>query len=463
MARDAVVVVDESPTPSDPESAWLAKIRRVAAATQTPRQIEADASGFVDERLAALTSVAIGTAKQPKTKAPKVKAPKIKAEKFKPPKVEQVKPPKVEQVKPAKVKPEKIKAEKIKPPKVKVEKAPPVPVEIFKPDPNATLVFVHTVRFGMRTIPLELWSDRVALGSRIVPWQAIRAVTARAGRVHIEAADRKASLTFVPSVDGVPEPMLAPLFAEIVLDGSAGAPPREKLARALGDGKADTKYRFRERDDQSLPILVLLITALATALLVVVIPIVVALPFRGGVVVGADTFLIYPRLSSFDPRTIVGAIAGGMLASRLAMRAAAGRDLMLWAHGTAAGWNRATKLRGRVAKVIASHVLIHGRAWTIAGLAAIVLFLPSARERVTIDADGVHARAAVPFFDRDVPWSNVGKPILIDQGGTYDVVLTTNDNALIGGTIVDTRGSVFYGLSPYALAQFAERQRNAPH
>ena len=557
-----------TPAPFDdsgePESPWLAKLRRVAAAEQ---EAAALAPSILDERLAALSSLP-GTKVKPskvkpqKVKAPKaekVKAPKIKPEKTKRqpveasrveaparemPDVQRAAPTPVQAIppvqrmppaqavppaqtmppvptmpaaqpipaaqpmssaqamsavhaapstpvapppyistptpvespvavelpatKPEKVKPEKGKAEKVKPQKVKKEKvaapkvAPPPPPPPFTPDPNAELVFVHTVRFGFRTIPLELWSDRISIGKRNVPWDQVRAVNARAGRVDIETADKKTSLSFVPAVEGVAEPVLAPLFAEIVLDGSAGAPPREKLARALADGKADTKYRFRERDDSSIPLLVMLITGLAGVLLAVLVPTVVTIPFRGGTTIGADTFLVYPRLSSLDPRSLVAAITGGMILSRLAMRAAAGRDLMLWARGTAAGWNRAQKLRGRLAKIAASRMLLHTREYAIALAVALILFLPTARERVLVDGDGVHVRAALPFFDRDVPWSNVAKPALIEQGGgSYDVVLTTTDAWIVGGTILDTRGALFYGLSPYELAQFSERKRNS--
>ena len=93
----------------------------------------------------------------------------------------------------------------------------------------------------MRTLPLELWSDHVQLGKRMIGWESVRAVTARAGRVLIEARGEKTPLIVVPTVDGVEEPALAPVFAEIVLDASGGAPPRDKLTRTLSDGKADTK------------------------------------------------------------------------------------------------------------------------------------------------------------------------------------------------------------------------------
>ena len=467
--------------PNDPESPWLAKIRRAAAAERALTATPSTASAFPQDRFDAVMPPPPAKGKEKKVKAPKVKkikAPKIKETKVKAPKVEPprvappppVEPPQIAVVKaeptrleavrveaPPKPKEVKVKAPKIKEPKLAVPKPEVVREPPFKPDPNATLIFVHTVRYGMRTIPLELWSDRVTIGDRHVPWQSITAVTARAGRVHIEGKTKQSTLDFIPSVDGVPEPTLAPLFVEIVLDGSSGAPPRDKLVRALADGKADTKYRFRERDDASISLLIILIFVLAAPLLAVVFPLVIVLPFRGGLSVGSDTFLIYSRLSALDPRALVAAIAAAMILSRGAMRAAAGPDLMLWARGTAAGWNRAKKLRTRLGRIIAAHMLLHLREYVIALAVALILLLPTARERVLVDGDGVHIRGSLPFFDRDVPWSNIDAPNLLPRGGgLYDVVLSTKGGG-IGSTLVDTTGTVFYGLSPYELAQFAKR------
>ena len=68
---------------------------------------------------------------------------------------------------------------------------------------------------------------------------------------------------------------------------------------------------------------------------------------------------------------------------------------------------------GDSARLVAAHVLLHTREFGIAVAIAVLVFLPSGRERVLVDAEGVHTRALLPFFDRDVPWSNVAKPTLI--------------------------------------------------
>jgi hypothetical protein len=278
----------------------------------------------------------------------------------------------------------------------------------------------------------------------------------------IDTGEKKQSLRVVPAIDGVGEPILAPILAEIILAGSAGAPPGEKLVRQLSDAKADVKYRFRESDDQTVPPLILVITGLATLLLAVVVPLLVAAPFRAPAGIGADTFLIYPRLASVDPRALVAAIGGAALLCRGAMRLAAGPDLMVWARGAAAGWNSGPRFIVRAMRIVAARIVLHTPLYAIALCVALVLFLPTARERVLVDGDGVHIRAGLPFFDRDVPWANVDQPELIDHGGgVYDIVLRTVGGG-IGSTIVDTRGMLFYGLSPYALGQFAERERNAP-
>ena len=79
-------------------------------------------------------------------------------------------------------------------------------------------------------------------------------------------------------------------------------------------------------------------------------------------------------------------------------------------------------------------------------------FFPSGRERKVVDGGGVHVRAGLPFFDHDIPWSAMTSATLIQEATSYAVTLSTKD-----GVVVDSRGTDFFGLSEYELAQFAQR------
>jgi hypothetical protein len=168
-------------------------------------------------------------------------------------------------------------------------------------------------------------------------------------------------------------------------------------------------------------------------------------------------FVLFPRVSSFDPRVVVAAFTGAACAAGFGMRIAAGKGLRLWARGTIAGWRTAPQALFGIPRRISATLIERPDLMGVVFIVAFVLLFPAGRERRVVDDAGVHLRAAVPFFDKDIPWSDVTSVVLRPRGESYAVVLTTKD-----GIIVDSRDSLFYGLSEYELAQFAQRHDVEP-
>ncbi len=327
------------------------------------------------------------------------------------------------------------------------------PAEIAPVSPPVML-FGHAVSCRGRSVTLGLRSDGIDLegAAPIIEWPAVRTIRARRGAVRIEAATGR--VAFVPELDGVTEPSLAPLFAEIALDASSGAAPRVALLRALDDAVAQLKYRFREEDDQFLPLFLALPAVLFALLLAVALPVFSVFPFRAGQTLTASIFLLYPRIGPLDPRVVVAAVLGGIASGTFAFQLAVGSSAGLRARGVLRGWPRESSALAALARRAAAALILGNLRIALAFLVALGVLLPFARERVLVDETGVHVRAALPMLDRDVPWSAVESATLLDSTGVGDYGATLR---LDDGTFVTTRDRLFYGLSEYELYQFAQR------
>lgn len=319
--------------------------------------------------------------------------------------------------------------------------------------PPPVTLYRQPVEFRGRAVDLEITTHGLVFhGSKTsLEWQDISAVAARRGAVRIAAGGK--TFRFVPHLDGVPEPSLAPLFAEIVLDSSGGSPPRASLLRSLDDAIAELKRTFRERDDPLMPLYVILPTLGFALMLAATLPVSVTALFRGAQRVPADTFVVYPRVGPLDPLVVVTALLGGLVLGPLAFRMVGRAALAQWARGVLRGWRSAATRMGLVRWAVAIAVqrqLLLAAAF----LVALAVLVPTGRTGTIIDAGGISFHAPLPFFDRQVPWTSVRSVDLLSSARGYDAALTVDD-----GTVVTTRGQVFFGLSEYELYRFAQLQR----
>jgi len=330
------------------------------------------------------------------------------------------------------------------------------PVTVARPD--ALLRRPVLLREGRREIPalLEAVSGGVRVTAsgapRTIAWSGITAAYQERGRVVIVTPHQRWELAL--SVDGVAEPSLSPYLVAVLAEGRRGAldpvgGPLHELANA-SDRVIDT---FGDADDPIVPLAVGSFTLVAAALFAVILPVAVEIVVRRGVAPGS--FAIDPRIAALDPR---GIAAAAMLAAALASwsaRYALGEAAGAWARGTLRGWHRNAVPVERVLRSLLAHVLLTPGRIALGGLAALVLLLPSAAARTTVDASGIHQRFGLPLIGVDRAWTQVVDvvPVAVGIGERPEGFATTL--VLADGTRISTRGSDLAGGGERQLFEHA--------
>ena len=336
---------------------------------------------------------------------------------------------------------------------------PPVvtrPIVVARPD--ALLRRTILVRDGRHQVAglLELGPAGLRLTAtgapRTVAWTTITDVQAVGGRVIVRTPQQRWEL--VLAVEGVAEPGLAPYLAAVIAEGMRG--PLDPLGGALhelanaSDRIIDT---FGDADDPIVPIAVGSFALLAAALFAVIIPVAVELLARRAVAPGA--FAIDPRIAAFDPRGIAAALAFAAALASWSARLALGPAAASWARGTLRGWHRNAVPVERAVRLLLARLLLAPGLIALAGLVALLLLLPSAAARTTIDAAGIHQRFGVPLVGVDRQWREVVDvvPVAVGIGERAEGFATLL--VLADGTRISTRGSDLSGGGERQLFDYA--------
>lgn len=336
--------------------------------------------------------------------------------------------------------------------------APLPPVVAARPD--ALLRQAVLVRDGRRHVDglLEIGPAgvRLTVGGtpRTLGWSGISAARATQGEVVIETPHQRWCLSL--SVAGIAEPALAPLLAAILAEGLRGAiDPVGGALHELANASDRVIDTFGDADDPIVPLAVGSFTLLAAALLAVVLPVVAEIAARRGVTPGS--FAIDPRISALDPRALIAAAALAAALASWSARYALGEAAAAWARGTLRDWHRnANPAERLIRRLIARALLIPGRIAAV-GLVALLLLIPSAAARTTIDASGIHQRFGLPLIAVDRSWREVVEvvPVAVGIGERAEGFATTF--VLVDGTRISTRGSDLAGGSE---RQFFESARS---
>lgn len=315
--------------------------------------------------------------------------------------------------------------------------------------------YVWIGRVLRRRVTLRVYDEGIALGNgRWASWHDITAIDARRGRVRV-ATKRPFAMT--PDLDGMPESSLAENLAEALLQASSGSSPRAETLRVLDEMRTHLLVRFREHDDEVLPLVFGIAALSVTVLLVVLLPLLVPAPFRAGQRVPEGAYLLYPPVPSLDPRTVTAAVLGGALAAVAVLRMAMGPGTAHWARGVLRRWHaERSRLLGAVRRVVASAAL-RARPIAFGFVLALALLIPAGRDRVLIDASGIHVRGSLPAFDRDYPWAVVTAVREIPVSPRERTEGRAVEFRLSDGSVVTTRGHDFYGDSEFDLLRFAQR------
>lgn len=324
--------------------------------------------------------------------------------------------------------------------------APLPPVVAARPD--ALLRRAVLVRDGRRQVTglLEIGSAGVRLTvsgiPRTVGWSGISAAHAAHGEVIVETPHQRWDVAL--SVDGVAEPALAPFLAAILDEGRRGAiDPVGGALHELANASDRVIDTFGDADDPVVPLAVGSFTLLAAALLTVMLPVAAEIVARRGVSPGS--FAIDPRISGLDPRVLIAAAALAAALASWSARYALGGAATAWARGTLRGWHRDTNAAERLVRQLLARVLLAPGRIAAGGLVALLLLLPSAAARTTIDASGIHQRFGLPLIAVDRPWREVIEvvPVAVGIGERPEGFATTF--VLADGTRVTTRGSDLAG------------------
>lgn len=335
--------------------------------------------------------------------------------------------------------------------------APLPPVVAARPD--ALLRRAVLVREGRRQVAglLEIGPAGIRLTAGGIPrtlgWSGISAASAMRGEVMIDTPHQRWQLAL--SVEGVAEPALAPYLAAILEEGLRGdIDPVGGALHELANASDRVIDTFGDADDPIVPFAVGSCTLLAGALITVMLPVAVEIAARRGVAPGS--FAIDPRLSSLDPRALVAAAALAAALASWSARYALGEAAAAWARGTLRGWHRNSSSAERLARRLVANALLAPGRIAAAGLVAVLLLLPSAAARTTVDAGGIHQRYGVPFFVVDHAWVEVVEvvPVAVGIGERAEGFATTF--VLVNGTRISTRGQ---DLSGGAERQLFERAR----
>jgi len=324
--------------------------------------------------------------------------------------------------------------------------APLPPVVAARPD--ALLRRTVLVREGRRQIAglLEIGPAGVRLTAngapRTVGWTVITDVRTERGEVILAMPHQLWAMAL--SVDGVPEPGLAPLLAAVIAEGRRGSlDPVGGALHELANASDRLIDTFGDADDPIVPLAVGGFLLLAAALVALVIPVAVEIIARRGVAPGA--FAIDPRIAAVDPRTVVCAVALAAALASWSARFALGEAAAAWARGTLRGWHRNAHPAEQVIRRMLARVLLVPGPIALGGLLALLLLVPSAAARTTIDASGVHQRFGLPLIAVDRAWREVVEvvPVAVGIGERAEGFATTL--ILADGSRITTRGSDLAG------------------
>jgi len=337
-----------------------------------------------------------------------------------------------------------------------VPAAPLLPVVAVRPD--ALLRRAVLLREGRRQVPglLEIGPAGLRLTAagapRTIGWTGITDALADRGQVIITMPHQRWELAL--PVDGVAEPALAPFLAAVIAEGRRGVlDPVGGALHELANASDRVIDAFGDADDPIVPLAVGSFTLLAAALFAVILPVAVEIVARRGLTAGA--FAIDPRIAALDPRGLVAAAALAAAIASWSARYALGEAAAAWARGTLRGWHRDAVPIERVLRRLLAHVLLAPGRIALAGSVALILLLPSAAARTTIDASGIHQRFGLPLLGVDRPWREVVEvvPVSVGLGERAEGFATTL--VLVDGTRISTRGSDVSGGGERQLFEHA--------
>jgi hypothetical protein len=257
-------------------------------------------------------------------------------------------------------------------------------------------------------------------------WNEVKDIRASRGRLEIKTeADRervvktKESTTIQPyvekltralviSIDGASEPGFAPYIAKVMQDMKAQTFNYHATSWLEYENALERmRGEFAEHDDPFVPAVAGALFAFIFVAGLFILPEIVNLASDIKPPVGA--FVVQPRYSWLDIRSLVMAVGLSALLTRLVLRLGLGSSALSWARGSVRGWHTSGPLVVRIATRELSRILL-GTSFAAAALfLGFAAFAPTVASTLVIDSVGLREVVPLPIIGVDKKWVEVDK------------------------------------------------------
>jgi hypothetical protein len=293
-------------------------------------------------------------------------------------------------------------------------------------------------------------------------WNEVKDIRASRGRLEIKTeADRekvvktkegttiqpyveKLTRALVISIDGASEPGFAPFIAKVMQDMKAQTFNYHATSWLEYENALERmRGEFAEHDDPFVPAVAGALFGFIFVAGLFILPEIVNL--ASDIKPPAGAFVVQPRYSWLDIRSLVMAVGLSALLTRLVLRLGLGSSALSWARGSVRGWHTSGPLPLRIATRELARILL-GTSFAAAALFfGFAAFAPTVASTLVIDSVGLREVVPLPIIGVDKKWVEVEKVeksvgpgrlegfgvTVFFQGGRW---VSTIDHDLSGGT-----------------------------
>jgi hypothetical protein len=295
-------------------------------------------------------------------------------------------------------------------------------------------------------------------------WNEVKDIKASRGRIEIKTeADRervvktkegtttqayveKLTRALVISIDGATEPGFAPYMARVMQDMKAQTFNYHATSWLEYENALErVRGEFAEHDDPFVPAVAGALFGFIFLAGLFILPEIVNLASDIRPPVGSGAFVVQPRYSWLDIRSLVMAIGLSALLTRLVLRLGLGSAALSWARGSVRGWHTSGPAALRLATRGLARLLL-GTSFSAAALfLGFAAFAPTVASTLVIDNVGLREVVPLPLIGVDKKWIEVSDVQKSEGPGRLEGFgvtvffrdgrwVTTVDHDLSGGT-----------------------------
>jgi hypothetical protein len=257
-------------------------------------------------------------------------------------------------------------------------------------------------------------------------WNEVKDIRASRGRLEIKTeADReravktkegttiqpyveKLTRALVISIDGANEPGFAPYIARVMQDMKAQTFNYHATSWLEYENALERmRGEFAEHDDPFVPAVAGALFAFIFVAGLFILPEIVNL--ASDIKPPAGAFVVQPRYSWLDIRSLVMAVGLSALLTRLVLRLGLGSSALSWARGSVRGWHTSGPLVIRILTRELARVLLGTTLAAAALFLGFAAFAPTVASTLVIDSVGLREVVPLPIIGVDKKWVEVDK------------------------------------------------------